>query len=362
MSASIARNADSFNAESFGRGVLLREGQALIDQSKSLSGTAFTAALDLILGCQGRVIVAGMGKAGIIGKKLTATLASTGTCSHFVHPAEAFHGDLGRFHETDIAIILSRSGETEEISKILPSLADSTIPIIAITENPHSALAAAAQVVLDLGKSDEACPLGLAPSTSTTVMLGIGDALALTVSRLRGFRAEDFASRHPGGSLGRQLAKVRDVMRPLSDCRTASPTWSVRQVIVNQQVPGRRTGAVMLVDEQWRLYGIFTDSDLCRLVADPQCDLDRFVREVMTTTPKTVDGDQTAAEAMEILDQYRISELPVLNSAREVIGLIDITDLIGFVEAPWPAVPHREREQPSLRIRYPEQTDAQRTT
>ncbi|HIF31428.1 MAG TPA: KpsF/GutQ family sugar-phosphate isomerase [Planctomycetaceae bacterium] len=361
MTTSTARKADLFDAESFGRRVLLREGQALVKQSESLSGPAFIAALDLILGCNGRVIVTGMGKAGIIGEKLTATLASTGTCSHFVHPGEAFHGDLGRFHETDVVIILSRSGETEEIRKILPSLAVAAIPIISITENPDSTLGNASQVVLESGETDEACALGLAPSTSTTVMLGIGDALALTASRLRGFRQEDFARHHPGGSLGRQLAKVRDVMRPLSACRLASPTWSVREVVV-QHVPGRGTGAVMLVDEHQRLFGIFTDSDLRRLIGDPKCDLDRSVHEVMTPTPKTVSGDQTAVEAIKVLDAHRISELPVLNGEGEVIGLIDITDLIGRVEAPWSSSSSRDRDQPNLKIRYPEQTNAPRTT
>ena len=332
MSTAVARKADSFDAAHFGREVLYQEGRALVDLSESLCDTAFTAAIQQLFACSGRVIVSGMGKAGLIGRKLAATFASTGTCAHFVHPGEAFHGDLGSFHETDVAVVLSRSGETEEIVKILPSLIARAIPIIAITAGPRSTLGDVADTVLEIGTATEACDLGLAPSTSTALMLGIGDALALTVSRLRGFRVDDFARFHPGGSLGRQLTKVDEMMRPLAECRIARVTSSVREVVANQNAAGRRTGAVMLVDNDNFLRGIFTDSDLARLVADPSCDLDGSVGNVMTVSPKTIQSGQTVGQAVETLGEYRISELPVVNLDGSILGLIDITDLIGHTD------------------------------
>ena len=211
------------------------------------------------------MIVSGIGKAGLIGQKIMATLASTGTPSHFLHPAEAVHGDLGRVHADDVVLVLSQSGETEEIVRLLPPLAELGVPIIAITGRADSTLGRAARVVIDLGPVEEACPLGLAPSSSTTAMLAVGDALALVVSRMRGFAREDFARFHPAGNLGLKLSKVEQHMRPLEQCRVAPEGQTVREVLVRVSVPGRRTGATMLVDAEGKLSGIFTDSDLARL-------------------------------------------------------------------------------------------------
>src|SRR5688572_20004260 len=213
------------------RQVLRTEGQTLLALAERL-GDDFCHALDVLSAARGSVIVSGMGKAGLVGQKITATLASTGTRSHFLHPAEAIHGDLGRVHRDDVLLILSYSGETDEVTKILPSLKKLAAGLIAITGQPHSTLGRLADVTLDLGPLREACPLGLAPSASTTAMLALGDALALVLSRLRGFAEEDFARFHPGGSLGRKLAKVEEVMRPLAECRVAHQQHSVRDTLI----------------------------------------------------------------------------------------------------------------------------------
>jgi arabinose-5-phosphate isomerase len=350
---------NALDAVSFARRVLRREGEALIAQSEALEVTSFRQSLELLLQCEGRVIVTGMGKAGLVGNKLAATLASTGTCAHFVHPGEAYHGDLGRFHPTDVAIILSRSGETEEVTRILPSLTGRRIPIIAITAVPTSSLGRAATAVLKVMDVAEVCSLQLAPSTSTTTMLAIGDALALTLSRERGFRSADFVKFHPGGSLGRKLMPVDEIMRHLHECRLANWTQSVRAVVA-QQRNGRRSGAVMLIDDETRLIGIFTDSDLARLVADPQCDLDRPVHEVMTTSPKTIISGGTVDEAISKLDAHRISELPVVSETNVVLGLIDITDLIGTDRARLDSTASGQ-DRPILKITHLDQTSGLRT-
>lgn len=313
------------------RKILRDEGDALIQLARRLSGDAFAAAVELIERCRGRIIVSGMGKAGLIGRKLAATFCSTGTPSHFLHPAEAIHGDLGCVATTDVVLLLSASGETEEILRLLPNLVRLAVPLIAITCRGSSSLARAANVVLELGELREACPLGLAPTTSTTLMMALGDALALVVSQRRGFTARDFARFHPGGSLGRKLTYVEEVMRPLAECRIASDQLSVRQVIVSQSRPGRRTGAIMLLDETGRLSGIFTDSDLARLIAQSQdTALDQPICQVMTRTPKTIPAGKPLECALELLQEYKISELPVVDPSGRPLGLIDITDVIGW--------------------------------
>ena len=258
-----------------------------------------------------------------------ATLASTGSRSHCVHPAEAVHGDLGRVHHDDVMLILSQSGETEEILRLLPSIHTMKVPIIAIMGRADSSLGKASSVVIELGPVQEACPLGLAPSTSTTAMLAVGDALALVVSQMRRFGPDDFARFHPAGSLGRKLSKVQNHVRPLDQCRMASDRQTVREVIVSASLPGRRTGAIMLVDDQGKLSGIFTDSDLARLFerrADQ--DLDGPIRNVMTANPCTVPLGSMMSDAVAIMAERKISELPVVDAQGVPIGLIDITDLV----------------------------------
>ena len=238
--------------------------------------------MKLLFTCKGCAIVTGMGKAGLIGQKIAATLSSTGTRAHFLHPAEAFHGDLGRVHPDDVVVMLTQSGETAEVVQLLPSLRDFGVPLVAITASHSSTVGRAATVVIELGELEEVCSLGLAPSTSTTAMLAVGDALALVVSKMRNFQADDFARFHPGGALGRRLSRVDDLMRPLAECRQASDALTVREVIVACSKPGRRTGAIMLTDDAGRLTGLFTDSDLARLFERrDEAALDRPIRDVM---------------------------------------------------------------------------------
>ncbi|HZN32716.1 MAG TPA: KpsF/GutQ family sugar-phosphate isomerase [Pirellulaceae bacterium] len=311
------------------RQIVRTEGQTLVALAERL-GDEFCRATDLILGSRGSVIVSGMGKAGLIGQKIAATLASTGTRSHFVHPAEAIHGDLGRVHADDVALVLSFSGQTEEVVRILPPLAQLGVPIIALTGQPASVLGRAAAVILDLGAIREACPLGLAPTASTTAMLALGDALALVLSRLRQFSPADFARYHPGGSLGRKLSRVEEAMRPLAQCRLACASQTLRQTLVEQSRPGRRTGAVMVTDDAGKLVGIFTDSDLARLLeANRDAAIDGPLADVMTRTPTTVASGTLLTAACELLSRRKLSELPVVDADGHPLGLIDITDVLG---------------------------------
>ena len=314
-----------------GREVLRIEADAVLSLVKRL-GPEFCEAVELLCGCSGSVVVTGMGKAGLIGRKIAATLASTGTNSHFLHPAEALHGDLGRVQEQDVILALSASGETDELLRILPSFKSGGNRLVSITGDANNTLARHSHVVLTLGPINEACSLGLAPSTSTTAMLATGDALALVVSRQRQFRPEDFARVHPGGTLGRKLARVEELMRPLSACRVAGQSQTVRDVLVTASKPGRRTGAIMLVDDHGKLTGVFTDSDLARLLECKQdSSLDLPIGDVMTRSPKAVAAGSRLADAVSILAQCKISELPVVDQYHRPLGMIDITDLMGLV-------------------------------
>ena len=269
----------------YAREIIQLESQALAGIARRLD-VEFTAAVDALYRCRASAITMGMGKAGLIAQKIAATLASTGTRSQFLHPAEAVHGDLGRIHGDDVMLIFSQSGETEEIVRLLPALAEFGVRSIAITARRDSTLGQAADVVIELGALQEACSLGLAPSTSTTAMLAVGDALALVTSRMREFSRDDFARFHPAGSLGRRLSSVEECMRPLAECRLAAESQSVRRVFVEHARQGRRTGAIMLTDAQGRLSGLFTDSDLARLFERRRDDaIDQPIRDVMTSRP-----------------------------------------------------------------------------
>ncbi|NBW97249.1 MAG: KpsF/GutQ family sugar-phosphate isomerase, partial [Planctomycetia bacterium] len=313
-----------------GREILRAEGEAILRSADSL-GEAFARAVRLVAGCTGSVVVTGIGKAGLVARKISATLASTGTPSHFLHPAEALHGDLGVLRADDLLLALSQSGETEEIVRLVPHVAARGIRIVALTGSGQSTLGRAAEVVVATGSVREACSLGLAPSTSTSLMLALGDALALATSALRSFTHEDFAARHPGGSLGRQLMRVEDAMRPLGACRTARPDHTVREVFA-RPLPARRTGAVMIIDNAGHLVGIFTDSDLARLFerrADAA--LDGPIGGVMTARPTTVPRGTRLRDALVLLEARRLSELPVVDESGRVVGLLDIVDLVGMV-------------------------------
>jgi arabinose-5-phosphate isomerase len=333
------------------REVLRIEAAALWQASHRL-GAEFDGALSLLYHCRGSVLVTGMGKAGLVGQKIAATLASTGATAHFLHPAEAFHGDLGRVRPGDVVLALSQSGETAEVVQLLPSLRELGAELIAVTASPTSTLGRAAGVVLALGEIDEACSLGLAPSTSTTVMLALGDALALVLSSLRGFRAEDFARYHPGGALGKRLARVDDVMRRLADCRVAPESHTVREVLVECGKPGRRTGAVMLIDTQGKLTGLFTDSDLARLLEQRnESSLDLPIRELMHRNPTTIASGERVAAAMRVLADRKFSELPVTDGAGKPLGLIDVTDVVGFTDvAPDPSRAPPPKSRPAVRV------------
>jgi arabinose-5-phosphate isomerase len=314
-----------------GRQIILQEAQTLSRIAGQMPAD-FPRAVELLGECQGAALVTGIGKAGWIGQKLSATLASTGTRSHFVHPGEAMHGDLGRFGPNDVLIVLSNSGETEEILRMLPSLREWGTPVIAITADDQNTLARQATYVLDYGKTREACPNGLAPSATTTAMLALGDALALVTSQRRGFGPTDFATFHPGGSLGRQLALVEDVMRPITLCRVSSDRMTVRETYIDTAGPSRRSGAILLVDEQGSLSGIFTDSDLARLLETRHEDaLDQPMVEVMSSQPTTVLEGARMSEAVELLAAKNLSELPVINEQSKPVGMVDITDLIGYL-------------------------------
>ncbi|MEN6449139.1 MAG: KpsF/GutQ family sugar-phosphate isomerase [Thermoguttaceae bacterium] len=329
--AQVAGALSPFEQLRFARQVILTESRALVQVADRLDGE-FCRAVRMIFECRGNVIVCGMGKAGLIGQKIMATLASTGTPSHCLHPAEAVHGDLGRVRPDDVVLMLSQSGETEEIVRLLPSLAELGVPVVAITSRDASTLGRAATVTIELGELQEACSLGLAPSTSTTAMLAVGDALALLVSHMRRFGRDDFARCHPAGSLGYRLSKVDDQMRPLEHCRVACQEQTVRDVLVGTSVPGRRTGATMLVDETGRLSGIFTDSDLARLLErHGDQDIDRPIRHVMTQEPLRVASGSRMTEAVAIMAARRISELPVVDADSKPIGLIDVTDVVALL-------------------------------
>jgi arabinose-5-phosphate isomerase len=326
------------------REIMLMESRAIAQVAARLDHQ-FCRAVDYLFNCRGSAIVTGIGKAGLIGQKIMATLASTGTRSHFLHPAEAVHGDLGRLHADDVVLVLSQSGETDEIVRLLPPLAEARVPIIAMTGRATSTLARAAAAVIDLGPVDEACPLGLAPSSSTAAMLAVGDALALVVSRMRGFSHEDFARFHPAGNLGLRLSKVEQHMRPLEQCRVASQEETVRQVLVRVSMPGRRTGATMLVDAAGRLAGIFTDSDLARLMEHRRDnELDSPIHSVMTANPLKLALGSMMAEAVALMAQRKISELPVVDGEGRPAGLIDVTDVVGLV--PQPAAGETEKTPP----------------
>jgi len=312
------------------REIILHEGQALLGLARRLD-TQFCEAVELIGTASGSLIVTGVGKAGLIARKIAATLSSTGTRSYFVHPTEALHGDFGCVGQGDIWLLLSNSGETEEICRLLPFIRERRQAAVAITASEVSTLGAAADVTIPLGRMIEAGVHGLAPTTSTTAMLAVGDALALILSQSRNFTPQQFAAFHPGGSLGRRLTPVKDIMRSGDQIRIANESLTIREVFVTLSRPGRRTGAVMLVDQDGRLSGLFTDSDLARLLErrrDEQIDLP--ISEVMTARPLTIALDAILEEVLQLLGACHVSELPVIDSDGRPVGMVDITDLIGI--------------------------------
>jgi len=315
----------------YAREVIRTEATAL-EQAADRLGPTFLDAADLLFQCQGRVAITGTGKSADVGQKIAGTLNSTGTRSYLLDVTRAMHGDLGMVHGDDIVLILSHSGESEEIVRLLGPLRQLSRGLIALTGNSHSTLARRADLAIAYGPLEEACPHGLAPSTSTTAMLAIGDALAFLLCRMRNFTRADFARYHPSGSLGRQFLKVDALMRRGPELRLASCSETVREVFAKVRMLGRRTGALMLTDKEGRLCGLFTDSDLARLFEQRRDDaLDRPVREVMTADPRTIAQDAPILEAVSTLARHKISELPVIDGNGRPVGLLDITDVIGLL-------------------------------
>jgi arabinose-5-phosphate isomerase len=300
---------------------------AAVSALKSRIDDSFVRAVNLILQSKGRVVVSGMGKTGIIAQKLSATLASTGTPSLFLHLAEAAHGDLGKVTADDVVVILSNSGATTEVKQLLPFLKKIGSPIVALTGNIDSPLAKYSNVVLDVSVRKEACPLGLAPTASTTAALAMGDALAVCLLELKNFKEKDFALFHPGGALGRRLLlTVADIMRTSKHNPIVAETMLVAEVLV--KITHARAGAATIVDKKGKLVGIFTDGDLRRhLAADTQV-LSRTIGQVMTKNPMIVRQDTLAAEALHVMEQKKIDEVPVVDEHRRPVGLLDVQDLL----------------------------------
>ncbi|MBI5367390.1 MAG: KpsF/GutQ family sugar-phosphate isomerase [Planctomycetes bacterium] len=309
----------------YAREILRIEAQAVLSLVERLD-ESFLRAVRLVGDCTGRVVVTGMGKPGIIGRKLSATLSSTGTPSLFLHPAEAYHGDLGRVVKEDVVVALSNSGETDEIVRLLPLLRKIGASILGITGNGKSTLARTCDVLLDLGPIPEACPMGLAPTASTTAFLAIGDALALCVQKERGFDQEQYAFFHPGGDLGRRLLKVGEIMRTGERNPVVALDQTVQQVLF--AVTRARAGAISVVDPAGRLAGVFTDGDLRRHLESTTDLLRRPVSEVMTRTPVTIRPERLASEALRLLKERRIDELPVVDEAGRPVGMLDVQDLL----------------------------------
>ena len=294
-----------------------------IDRLKQRLSDEFSQAVELMLHCEGRVVVAGIGKSGLVGKKMVATLASTGTPSFFLHPTEAFHGDLGMLKPIDLVILISNSGETDDVNKLIPSLKNFGNKIIAITGNPHSTLGKYADVVLNIHVEREACPNNLAPTTSTLVTMALGDALAIALITARDFRAEDFARFHPGGSLGRKLlCRVRDVMNANVPVAEPTATFSECLSVMNE---GRMGVAVIMQASE--LCGIITDGDIRRTLAKFGAEsLNKTAEQIMSRSPKTIADSTFLGKAEEMMKALHIHSLVALDEHGKVSGLIEFSN------------------------------------
>ena len=309
------------------REVLLLEAECVKRQA-DLIGDDFVKAVEMIINCQGRVVVTGMGKSGLVGRKISATLSSTGTPSFFLHPGEGVHGDLGMVTSSDIVIAISQSGEVDEVLALLPTLKIIGTPIIAITGSKNSSLAANSDLVLLVEVEREACTLGLAPTASTTATLALGDALAVVLLNARNFSAEDFALFHPGGALGRRLLlTVERLMHTGEENPIITQDKVIRDALIVMTSKGNH-GAAVVVDEKGVLTGIITDGDLRRILNKYQEPLMLPIDQVMTRNPRTVRKEKLAAEAMHIMEEKKITVLPVVDSEGHPIGIIHLHDII----------------------------------
>ncbi|GAB6077124.1 KpsF/GutQ family sugar-phosphate isomerase [Desulfurobacterium crinifex] len=307
-----------------GKETIIQEAEALKALAEHLD-ESFVKAVDLLYKTKGRVVLTGIGKSGLICKKIAATFASTGTPAFFLHPGDAAHGDLGMVRGDDTVIAVSNSGETAELLNIVPIIKSFGIPVIAITNNSESSLARFSDVTLLLHVEKEACPLGLAPTTSTTATLALGDALAVTLMKLKGFKSEDFARFHPGGKLGIRLSKVKDIMRKGDDIPVVSPSTSLKEVIY--EISSKKLGATVVVEDR-KLVGIITDGDL-RRAFEKGVNFDTRAKDIMTENPKTIREDIFAEKAVEIMEKYKITVLPVVDENGQITGIIHLHDILG---------------------------------
>ena len=306
--------------------VLRLEADAILGLIPKLD-EGFERAVALLRRCTGRVIVTGMGKSGLIGRKVAATLASTGTPAYFLHPAEGVHGDLGMVARGDVVVALSNSGETDEVLAILPLLKRLGVPIVLLTGNPGSALARQCEVVLDVGVPEEACPMNLAPTSSTTAALATGDALALALLELRGLRPEDYAALHPRGALGwRSLFKVADLMLTGDAIPIVRDTTPLRGVIV--EMTQKRKGMTTVVDSEGQLLGVITDGDLRRLHLRGDSIEDLTAGQAASREPKVIRSEDLAAKALEVMETWQITSLVIVDHARRPVGLIHLHDVL----------------------------------
>lgn len=306
----------------------LRIEQQAIDVLATQIDDRFNRACEILLQCKGRVVITGMGKSGHIGRKMAATFASTGTPSFFMHPGEAGHGDLGMLVRGDVLIAISNSGKSDEIMMLMPLIKHLDVPLITISRDDKGPMPQNADIALTLGESDEACPLGLAPTSSTTATLVLGDALAVALLEARGFTADDFARSHPAGALGKRLLlHVKHLMHTGDELPKVSPNTPMNQVLY--EISNKRLGLTTIVDEQDHLLGIFTDGDLRRLIDKQQgFDVNLPVSEVMTKKPSTISQEARAVEALQQLNQKKISQFVVVDDQNKVIGVISMHDLI----------------------------------
>lgn len=288
----------------------------------------FDEAIERILACRGQVIVTGMGKAGLVGAKISATLASTGTPSLALHPTEAMHGDLGRIRPDDVLLVLTNSGETDELKQLLPHVRRIGAAILSMTSAPESSVARLSDCVLDLGPVDEACPLGLAPTASTSAMMAMGDALAMVVSAERGFSREDYARYHPSGSLGRKLMKVGEIMRTGAELPLVPLGTRVIEVVMTMSRTKGRPGAALIVERDQRLAGIFTDGDLRRALEKGSPQMELAVDGFMGRNPKSIHPEAFVDDAERIMREHKIDQIAVVDGDGRAVGLLDVQDLL----------------------------------
>lgn len=324
--ASKPKAVKSLGSVGDGRRVLEIEARAVHALIKRVDG-AFAKAVDLLAQCRGKVVVTGMGKSGLIGQKIAATLASTGTSSFFLHPAEGVHGDLGMLARRDALIAISNSGETQELLQLLPYVERMGIPIVSLTGRMNSTLAKNSDVTLDVSVDEEACPMGLAPTASTTATLALGDALAVALLQKRGFKEEDFAQFHPGGTLGRRLlVRVKDVMHTGTDLPQVAQSVSGTAALL--EMTAKKLGMTTVVDQSGRLTGIITDGDLRRFIQRGGDFSTATAGELATGNPKTIRADDLAAKAVEMMERYSITTLVVTETGGRIFGVVHLHDLL----------------------------------